>query len=237
MKEKYSFDVIGVIHSCYSEKFGIPRQPGLVSAQTASLELFPPYNSPEAVKGLEGFSHIWISFIFHAVPEGKWSPMVRPPRLGGNQRVGVFASRSTHRPNPLGLSVVELAGIDSNAKGVTLRLVGADLMDGTPVIDIKPYVPYVDSVCEARAGFAAGSPQPKLEVVFSEQADAQLAGLEGRYPQLRTLISESLSYDPRPAYKATSGERSCGGVRFYSFDVRFEVTDAVLRVTEIVSQP
>lgn len=237
MKDNYCLDVIGVIHSCYSEKFAIPRQPGLVSAQTATLELLPPYNRPEAVKGLDGFSHIWVSFIFHGVPEGKWSPTVRPPRLGGNERVGVFASRSTHRPNPLGLSVVELAGIESSDKGVMLKLVGADLLDGTPVVDIKPYVPYVDSVADARAGFADGAPRPKLQVLFSHQADEQLVRLEGRYPQLRTLISESLCYDPRPAYQAEKGGRSRGGVRFYSFDVRYEIADEVLRVTEIVSQP
>lgn len=237
MKDNYCLDVIGVIHSCYSEKFGIPRQPGLVSAQTATLELLPPYNRPEAVKGLQGFSHIWVSFIFHAVPEGKWSPTVRPPRLGGNERVGVFASRSTHRPNPLGLSVVQLAGIEIGDKGITLQLIGADLLDGTPVVDIKPYIPYVDSVADAQGGFADGAPRRKLEVVFSKQAEEQLTGLEGQYPQLRTLISESLSYDPRPAYQAEKGGKSRGGVCFYSFDVRYEITEDLLRVTEIVSQP
>lgn len=236
MSGKYTFDVIGVIHSCYGEKFGIPRQPGLVGAQTATLELLPPYNRPEAVKGLEGFSHIWVSFIFHGVEAGKWSPMVRPPRLGGNEKVGVFASRSTHRPNPLGLSVVELAAIDSSEQGVMLHLIGADLMDGTPVVDIKPYIPYVDSVPDARAGFARGAPKPRLEVIFSEQADEQIEQAEGRYPQLRRLISESLSYDPRPAYRAASDEASRGGVRFYSFDVRYEIAAGVLRVTEIVRQ-
>ena len=235
MEEKISLDVIGVIHSCYREKFGIPRQPGLVTSQTATLELLPPYNRPEAVKGLEGFSHIWVSFIFHAVPQGKWSPMVRPPRLGGNERVGVFASRSTHRPNPLGLSVVELAKVESSDSGVTLHLIGADLLDGTPVVDIKPYIPYVDSIAEARAGFADGAPKPRLSVEFSEQVEQRLQLESESLPQLRGVISESLAYDPRPAYKQGSDSR--GGVRLYHFDVRFEISGTKLLVTEIVPVP
>ncbi|MDH5783999.1 MAG: tRNA (N6-threonylcarbamoyladenosine(37)-N6)-methyltransferase TrmO [Chromatiales bacterium] len=236
MEERYTFDVIGVVHSCYREKFGIPRQPGLVSAATATLELLTPYNRVEAVKGLEGFSHIWVSFIFHAVESGKWSPMVRPPRLGGNEKVGVFASRSTHRPNPLGLSVVELAGIEANEKGVILHLIGADLLEGTPVIDIKPYIPYVDSLPDAIGGFATSVPGRRLEVIFSEQADETLVSYEESCPQLRRLISESLAYDPRPAYRVNDEGGFRGGVHFYEFDVRFEIIRDVLRVTEIVPE-
>jgi tRNA-Thr(GGU) m(6)t(6)A37 methyltransferase TsaA len=232
MEEKYNLDVIGIIHSCYREKFGIPRQPGLVNIETATLELLPPYNRPEAVKGLDGFSHIWLSFIFHGVTPGKWSPTVRPPRLGGNERVGVFASRSTHRPNPLGLSVVELAEIEHNEKGVILHLIGADLLDGTPVVDIKPYIPYVDSIPDARAGFADSAPKKQLEVIFSEEAERQLVLHTGEYAELRGLITESLTYDPRPAYKAKSSSR--GGMRLFHFDVRFEIAGEALRVTEIV---
>jgi tRNA-Thr(GGU) m(6)t(6)A37 methyltransferase TsaA len=232
----YSFNVIGIIRSCYREKFGIPRQPGLVEVPTATLELLPPYNRPETVKGLEGFSHVWVSFIFHGVEPGKWSPMVRPPRLGGNERVGVFASRSTHRPNPLGLSVIELAGIESNDSGVKLQLIGADLMDGTPVVDIKPYIPYVDSIPAARAGFADGAPKRQLEVVLSTEAEQQLSAQTGEYPELRRIISESLAFDPRPAYQAASKKSSQGGVRFYNFDVRFEIEERVLLVTKIVPE-
>jgi tRNA-Thr(GGU) m(6)t(6)A37 methyltransferase TsaA len=236
MEQQYCLKVIGVIHSCYREKFGIPRQPGLVTLQTATLELLPPYNCAEAVRGLEGFSHIWVSFIFHGVASGKWSSLVRPPRLGGNERVGVFASRSTHRPNPLGLSVVELAGIESTEQGVSLRLIGADLLDGTPVVDIKPYIPYVDSIPAARAGFATAAPTQQLEVIFSEVADQQLIAEAGEYPELRRLISESLAFDPRPAYQGAANKKSAGGVRLYRFDVRFEIEGRVLRVMEIVPQ-
>jgi tRNA-Thr(GGU) m(6)t(6)A37 methyltransferase TsaA len=236
MEQHYCFKVIGVIRSCYREKFGIPRQPGLVTMQTATLELLPPYGCAEAVRGLEGFSHIWVSFIFHGVASGKWSPLVRPPRLGGNERVGVFASRSTHRPNPLGLSVVELAGIESDERGVRLHLIGADLLDGTPVVDIKPYIPYVDSIPGARGGFANAAPTQQLEVIVSAAAEQQLAAQGEQYPELRRLITESLAFDPRPAYQAAANKKSAGGVRLYQFDVRFEIAQGVLRVTEIVPQ-
>lgn len=234
MSMQYSLDVIGMIHSCYKEKFAIPRQPGLVGVETATLELLPPYNRPEVVKGLEGFSHIWISFLFHGVKAGKWSAMVRPPRLGGNERMGVFATRSTHRPNPLGLSVVELAAIEASDQAVCLHLVGADLLDGTPVVDIKPYVPYVDSIPDARGGFAGTAPDRELTVVFSETAKKQLAHNAVQYPLLESLISETLCYDPRPAYKRHSN--GTGGVRLYHFDVRFEISGASLQVVEIVPQ-
>ncbi|MCW8919485.1 MAG: tRNA (N6-threonylcarbamoyladenosine(37)-N6)-methyltransferase TrmO [Gammaproteobacteria bacterium] len=232
MAGPFEFVQIGVIHSCYKEKFAIPRQPGLVAAQTATLELLPPYNRAEAVKGLEGFSHIWVSFIFHAVAPGKWSALVRPPRLGGNERVGVFASRSTHRPNPLGLSVVELAAIESSADGVLLHLIGADLLDGTPVVDIKPYIPYVDSIPDARAGFAPAAPVARMQVEFAAAAQERLERERERLPQLQQVISESLAYDPRPAYKA--GAAGSGGVRLFDFDVRYAITGTRLMVTAIV---
>ena len=146
----YTFEPVGIIHSPYKEKFGIPRQSSLVRAARAQLELFAPYNHPDAVRGLEAFSHIWIQFVFHQTAARGWTPLVRPPRLGGNARVGVFASRSTHRPNPIGLSLVELAGIDYTG-GLKLNLTGADLVDGTPVLDIKPYIPFVESRPDAAA--------------------------------------------------------------------------------------
>lgn len=220
----YHFETIGIVHSPYREKFGIPRQPGLVRAAEATLELLPPYDRAEAVKGLEGFSHIWVSFLFHAVKREEWRPTVRPPRLGGNRRIGVFASRSTHRPNPIGLSVVELAGIDCNENRVVLRLRGADLLDGTPVIDIKPYIPYVDSIPGARGGFADEAPERKLSVAFSGEAFDTCRRLEERYPVLRTLIEEVLAQDPRPAYRAERGsEDRLYGVGLYDLNIRFRV--------------
>lgn len=216
----FQFEAIGIVHSPYREKFGIPRQPGLINVE-ATLELLPPYNRPEAVKGLEGFSHIWLSFVFHGVKRQEWKPTVRPPRLGGNERVGVFASRSTHRPNPLGLSVVELTGIDTAEGKVLLKLRGADLLDGTPVLDIKPYIPYADSIEEARGGFADKAPGALLAVAFSAPAEQQCKAMSIRYPGLRQLIIEVLAHDPRPAYQAEEGREY--GVNLYGLNVRFRV--------------
>lgn len=228
--QTFQFETIGIVHSPYREKFGIPRQPGLVDAE-ATLELLPPYNRPEAVKGLEGFSHIWVSFVFHGVKRSEWKPTVRPPRLGGNERVGVFASRSTHRPNPIGLSVVALTGIDCCEGRVELRIKGADLLDGTPVLDIKPYVPYVDSITDARGGFADTAPEAQLEVVFTEQAKVQCKELADGYPRLQALICGVLAHDPRPAYQAEAGREY--GVNLYDFNVRFRVIGGVAEVLAI----
>lgn len=142
----FSIEAIGVTHSCFKDKFGVPRQPGLINSAHARLELFPPFNQPSAFSGLEGFSHIWINFVFHHCLDQQVRLTVRPPRLGGNRKIGVFASRSTHRPNPIGLSVVKLAGIEKGSDGVSLLLNGVDLVDGTPVLDIKPYLPSADAI-------------------------------------------------------------------------------------------
>lgn len=229
--QTYQFEIIGIVHSPYREKFGIPRQPGLVTAARATLELLPPYNRPEAVKGLEGFSHIWVSFIFHGVKREQWRPTVRPPRLGGNERLGVFATRSTHRPNPLGLSVVRLMHIDTAAGQVVLHLEGADLLDGTPVVDIKPYIPYADSVTEATAGFAPEPPSPELQVVFSAEAEASIHRLGVGYPGLSKLIGEILAQDPRPAYQAEK-EREYG-FTLYDLNIRFRAAGSELEVLSI----
>ncbi len=229
--QNFHFETIGIVHSPYREKFGIPRQPGLVNSAEATVELLPPYNRHEAVKGLEGFSHIWLTFVFHGVKRQEWKPTVRPPRLGGNERVGVFASRSTHRPNPIGLSVVELVAIDAEGDRVLLKVKGADLLDGTPVLDIKPYVPYVDALPDARGGFADKAPGPVLEVVFSSLAGQQCEELEARYPELRFLIVEVLALDPRPAYQGEEGREY--GVTLHDLNIRFRVSDGCAEVLAI----
>lgn len=216
---RYTFDAIGIIRSPFKEKFGIPRQSGLMPAAVSALELLPPYDRDEAVRGLDGFSHLWLTFVFHGVRQGDWSPTVRPPRLGGNQRLGVFATRSTHRPNPIGLSVVELIGIKREQGRLMLQLRGADLMDGTPVLDIKPYVPYVDNVPAARAGFAEGAPQPRLQVSFAPEAEAVCVAR----PQLREFIVQMLQYDPRPAYRGDEEPGRVYGVRVFDCNVRWRV--------------
>ena len=212
----FSLSPIGTISSDYPDKFGVPRQAGLVTAASATLTLIPPFDDPLSVRGLEEFSHIWISFIFHQNPE-RWTPMVRPPRLGGNKKAGVFASRSPNRPNRLGLSLVALESIDTR-KGVRLHLKGADLVDGTPVIDIKPYLPWADAGTDARTGFAPASPD-RLEVTFSAEAEGVLlTRSDGQ--DLRELIRQVLSQDPRPAYHANDSGRVYG-LSLRDIEVRF----------------
>ncbi|WP_016853620.1 tRNA (N6-threonylcarbamoyladenosine(37)-N6)-methyltransferase TrmO [Halomonas smyrnensis] len=233
--ETFALTPIGRIESDYPDKFGIPRQPGLADAAWASLVLTPPHDDPLAVRGLEAFSHLWVTFVFHLSPE-RWTPLVRPPRLGGNAKVGVFASRSTHRPNRLGLSLVELEGIDVE-NGVRLRLRGADLVDGTPVLDIKPYLPWAESRPEARAGFAPEAPTA-LPVRLTPMAEAALAARPDG-ASLRALIHQVLAQDPRPAYRQGAEERLYG-VRLRDVDVRFralagETGETALEVVEIVA--
>lgn len=236
----YSFQPIGVIRSCFKQKFGIPRQPGLVTAAQATLELYPPYDCPEAVAELEGFSHIWVVFVFHQALRENWKATVRPPRLGGNQRIGVFASRSPFRPNPIGLSAVSLERIECNGGHCQLQLRGADLLDGTPVLDIKPYVPYADALPEARGGFAAQAPVSELTVHFSDAAERQCAALEASgIPDLRLLIEQLLRADPRPAYCAERETRQTFGMRLYDFDVQWCTVGNLIEVLALqpVTEP
>jgi len=212
----YSFEPIGVVHSCFSEKFAIPRQPQLAPAATGTLELFAPYNQPEALEGLDQVSHVWLLFVFHAAQSGPKHLRVRPPRLGGNQRIGVFASRATHRPNPLGQSVVRLEGI---ANG-NLLLSGIDLLDGTPVLDIKPYVPYADSVAQA-SNTLAPMPPPPIAVLWSALARTQAEQHSKRLQSdLLQLIEQCLAQDPKPAYQQPATEREYGA-RIWDLNVRW----------------
>jgi tRNA-Thr(GGU) m(6)t(6)A37 methyltransferase TsaA len=225
----FEFKPIGVIRSCYREKFGIPRQPGLVQGATATLELLPPYNTAEALRGLEAFSHVWILFVFHETVRDDWKATVRPPRLGGNERVGVFASRSNFRPNPVGLSVVKLLSV----KGTGLELAGGDFLDGTPVLDIKPYIPYADRIPDAEGAFAACAPEPVNRVEFSPEADKAVQSLEDdTRPALRRIICDMLAYNPRPAYKDDETERVFG-TRLYDLEVNWKQEDKRIRVVEI----
>ncbi len=212
---------IGIIHSCYPEKFGIPRQPGLVPSSSGRLELLPPYNREEMSKGLESFSHIWVSFLFHEALGDGWHPTIRPPWLGGQKRVGVFASRSPHRPNFLGLSVVRLTGISKEGKGLFLEIAEIDLLDQTPVIDIKPYVPYSDCIAGARGGFIPPPDAVVREVVFSEEAAESCRRYEKRTGRrLRLLISETLAQDPRPASQRRQSREY--GMALWDINVRWQ---------------
>ena len=204
-----SLQVIGVVHSCYRQKFGIPRQPRLTTADESEIELLPPFNQPSMIRGLEEVSHIWVQFIFHENLAAGWRPTVRPPKLGGRKRIGVFATRSTHRPNPIGLSAVRLKGVHVEAGRVTLKLGSSDLLDQTPVIDIKPYLPYSDHIEEASNTLI---PAPALTPVrFSERASRECLEYEAKTQRaLRTLIAEVITQDPRPSYLAESTHRRHG---------------------------
>jgi len=229
----FLFHPIGTIHSCYGEKFGIPRQPGLVKSATATLELLPPYNTADAVRGLEAFSHIWIVFLFHQSARDTWKATVRPPRLGGNERIGVFASRSNFRPNPIGLSVVELLGIE----GTTLRLGGGDFVDATPVLDIKPYIPYVDRIPEATGAFAQAAPEPVNRVAFSAEAELAVHSLEDEArPALRQLICDMLAFNPRPAYQSDDPDRRFG-TRVFDLEVRWKQSKGLVEVVSVEHAP
>jgi tRNA-Thr(GGU) m(6)t(6)A37 methyltransferase TsaA len=229
---RFQFAPIGFVRSCFREKFGIPRQPGLVPAARATLELLPPYNQPAAVRGLEAFSHLWLLFVFHGVPAGRWQPTVRPPRLGGNRRLGVFATRSAFRPNPIGLSAVKLDRIAVRQGQVVLHLAGVDLLDGTPVLDIKPYLPYADRIAEASGGFAPEAPETGLAVEFSPAASRFCAAWPAN--DLRELIGQILRQDPRPAYERADPTPQLHGMKLYDLDVLWEIRGGVAYVTEIV---
>ncbi len=227
----YTIDPIGIIESPYQEKFAVPRQPRLVPAATARLKLLGTANTPEAVRGIEQFSHLWLLFLFDKNLAAGWKPTVRPPRLGGNERVGVFASRSTFRPNGIGMSAVELKGITKQGEQLFLELGSVDLVNHTPVIDIKPYIPYSDAIPQATGGYADHEPE-RLPVVFSPQAQTQLNRLAGHHYE-QQVIEQVLAQDPRPAYKKNQLDNKEYAVNLFNLNVKFTVSDKLVTVTSI----
>lgn len=214
---------IAHIESPFHEKFGIPRQSGLVPEIRAKIIFEPEYAIPEALRGLEGYSHIWLIWGFHKAERDTWSPTVRPPRLGGNKRVGVFATRSPFRPNSLGLSVVRL----EKTEGCTLYVKGADLLDGTPIYDIKPYLPHIDSIPDALSGFAGDASLHRLEVVIPEDI------LNIIPENNRENVKEILAQDPRPAYQHDPQREY--GFSFDNMEIKFKVEENILTVTNIIA--
>ena len=233
---KWSFEPIGIIHTACKEKFGLPRQSGLVPSLTGDIEILPPYDTDEAFHELKGFSHIWVISVFHLVTTNNWQPTVRPPRLGGNRRVGVFASRAPYRPNPVGLSVFQLLDIVRVANKLLVKIAGNDLVEGTPVLDIKPYLPYADNVSSAIGGYTEEFTSVKLNVRFDTAASAQCDALEsGNYPGLRSLVTGLLAQDPRPAYR-NSTDQSEYGMQLYDLNVRFRVEQGEIVVTGLETE-
>ncbi len=226
----YSVSPVGYLRSCFKEKFAIPRQPQLAPAARGVLELVAPFDGGEAVAGLEQVSHVWLLFLFHQALEEQPRLKVRPPRLGGNRSLGVFATRATHRPNGIGQSVVKLDKVEPGR----LHLSGIDLLDGTPVLDIKPYVPYADIVSEARNAIA-DAPPPAIPVEWSDTAlqQAREHALRLAEPVVE-LIEQCLAQDPRPAYQVPTPERRYG-VLFWDVQVRWHYPEpGRIRVLEVV---
>jgi len=218
-----TFTYIGRVNSPYKEKFAIPRQPGLVSAAKGSISLINDANNEELVRGIEQFSHLWVLFIFHGTQQQGWKPLVRPPRLGGNKKLGVLATRSTFRPNPIGMSVVKLESVEQVNKQLIINISGLDLLDKTPVVDIKPYVPYSDHIIKAQAGFAQQQPYQALSIIFSVQAQEAVKKYQQEYADLTLLIEQVLAQDPRPAYKKQQDDNKVYGMKLYDLNILWQV--------------
>lgn len=228
--------VIARIHNAFPTKFGLPRQSGLVPELTSTIVFEPEYRVPDALRGIEAYSHLWLIWEFHQAirdhgnkgEESPWKATVRPPRLGGNTRMGVFATRSPFRPNPLGLTVVKLLAVEESEDGMVLIVSGADMMDGTPIYDIKPYLPYVDSIPDAVGGFTEEKAGYHLDVVFPVEL------LERIPTEMRGALLSVLSQDPRPAYQ--HDEKRIYGLPYAGQDVKFTVKDSILSVVDVVKE-
>ena len=231
--DQFTLNTIGTISSPFKEKFGIPRQPALARHITSDIVISPAYGRIEAFKELEQFSHLWLTFVFHQNQRKEWKPCIRPPRLGGNKKVGVFASRSSFRPNNLGLSAVEFVEIKQLQNRIVIAVRGSDLVDGTPIVDIKPYIPYSDSIPCATAGYANEAPSKPLNVIYSEIAIGQLTALDTKqYPNFKLIIEDVLSADPRPAYKSGLDSKVYG-VKLYDTDIKWRVSGSEVEVLSI----
>lgn len=226
MEQSIILNAIAYIRSSFPEKFGIPRQGGLADTR-GKIVFEPEYRDVQAFRGLEDYSHIWLLWEFSEVLGRQWSPTVRPPRLGGNIRKGVFATRSPFRPNPIGLSCVRLEKVDlDTTEGPVLYVLGADLLDGTPILDIKPYLPHVDSHPEAVGGFADGVKEYKLEVDFPEEWRAKVTEEECR------ILCQLLSQDPRPSYQQDPAR--VYGMRYADLEVKFTVDHMTVHIVKII---
>lgn len=240
--EVFKFEAIGQVRTPFKDKFGVPRQPGLASEAKGIIKLYADPDLKTALRSLEEFTHLWIVFVFHEHGGRNWKPSIRPPRLGGNRKVGVLASRSPHRPNPIGLSAVTIEKIDMEAAGgAEIHVGGVDLIDGTPVLDIKPYIPYADSIPAASAGWAS-EPIPRYPVRFSAEAEAELLRRDPEGEKnLRALIVQVLELDPRPAFQKRQlppTEASSWGTRYgidvLGHDVKYEIQEGEFLVFNII---
>ncbi|WP_333656756.1 tRNA (N6-threonylcarbamoyladenosine(37)-N6)-methyltransferase TrmO [Acinetobacter johnsonii] len=235
MMTELTLPIIGYMHSSYKEKFGIPRQPNLVQVESY-IEMSAPYNDVLAFEGIEAFSHLWLVWQFHGnknLENPQFRPQVRPPRLGGNKKIGVFATRSMYRPSPIGLSVVRLKCVKKEGRSVRVYVTGSDLLDGTPIVDIKPYIQYSDAVIKAESGYAQDEPKRK-SVIWSDRAIEQKQQLlmSGKLSvQTVQELEAVLSLDPRPAYQ--DDEARIYGMKFANLDVKFKVNEKCIEIQEL----
>lgn len=228
---------IAYVESPYKEKFAIPRQPGLVTAAQGNINFIGEANRQELARDLEAFSHIWVIFSFHQTAEQGWKPLVRPPRLGGNKKTGVLATRSTFRPNAIGMSVVKLEKVQWQNNQLSLIISGLDLLDKTPVLDIKPYVPYSDALPNANAGFAQQAPTSELIIAYSDTAQSQLTHFTKEFKNLPLLIEQVLAQDPRPAYKRNKADVNEYGMSLYNLNIKWQMlNEQQVQVTAIEKQ-
>lgn len=226
MKNELTVKPIAYIQTDFKEKFGIPRQSGRAPSLTSKIVFTDEYKNPDALREIEGFSHLWLLFDFSKAHKAEWSPTVRPPRLGGNKRVGVFASRSPFRPNPIGLSCVKLVKVDENERdGVFLLVSGADLLDGTPILDIKPYLPFADCIPEATAGYAEAHKTDRLQVDFPQEYLVLIP------VEKREGLLDCLADDPRPSYQE---DGRTYGMRFADYEIKFTVQENLLQVIDVL---
>jgi tRNA (adenine37-N6)-methyltransferase len=233
---------IAYIRTPYRQKFAIPRQPNLVTAAIGDIHFVEPCADPNVLRGLEGFSHVWLIFVFHETADKGWTATVTPPRLGGTERVGVFASRSPYRPNPLGLSVVEKVAVIQHGKELILRVRGIDLLDNTPILDIKPYLPYADSIPTASGGYAATAPGTAfverestigITLKFSSNALKFIGKTDKKDCELQTLITQVLQQDPRPAQHVRKHSDREYGMLLYDYNIRWRVDGNTIEVLSI----
>ena len=237
MSTTSSFEVssIATIETPFKQKFAVPRQPNLARAK-GTITFNEGFNDINMLKGIESYSHLWLLFVFHQNIERGWKSAVKAPRLGGNATIGVFASRSTHRPNSIGMSVVENEGIAIEKGKVTLKVTGVDLVSGTPLIDIKPYISYADSISGARDTLDDINPIPHRDVYFDPNLSTALAKIENRHRDFCSLVTAVLAQDPRPAYKQQNdNDEKTYRVTLYDIDVGFKIKDANVWVTELTS--
>lgn len=226
---------IGHIHSPYKQKFAIPRQANLVAEAQGEVVLVDSFTDTNSVRELENFSHLWLLFYFHETAAQGWTPTVQPPRLGGKERVGVFASRSPFRPNAIGMSAVKNLGYqyqDQDGK-LVIRVGGIDLLHGTPIVDIKPYLPYADCLPEASGGFASEVPGQPLKIDFSAQAESSLQRLTAQHPELRNFVIAVLQQDPRPAWRVKEIDNKQYGMTLYDLNIKWQVDADTIQVIQI----